>query len=67
MTKDAAQHRSWTFYEVVKLQMKITRSEELETWQEARRLVKLVYDAINGREYFAKGYRLVGQIQAAAV
>ena len=47
--------------------MKIIRFEEIEAWQEARKLVKLVYDAINASEIFKKDFRLVGQIQGAAV
>ena len=47
--------------------MKITRFEDIEAWQEARRLVRLVYDAINGNEEFRKDFRLSNQIQGAAV
>lgn len=47
--------------------MKITRFEEIEAWQEARKLVTLVYDAINNNDRFGKDYRLVGQIQGASV
>jgi len=47
--------------------MKITRFEDIIAWQEARKLVKLVYEAINANELFKKDFRLVGQIQAAAV
>ncbi|MDY7036196.1 MAG: four helix bundle protein [Thermodesulfobacteriota bacterium] len=47
--------------------MKITRFEDIEAWQEARKLVKMVYDAINASEKFSKDYRPVGQIQGAAV
>ena len=47
--------------------MKITRFEDIEAWQEARKLVKIVYDAINKSEKFSKDYKLVGQIQGAAV
>ena len=47
--------------------MKIIRFEDIEGWQGARVLVRLVYDAINSSEKFAKDYRLSGQIQAAAV
>ena len=47
--------------------MKITRFEDnIEVWQEARKLVNLVYDAINASETFARDFRLVGQIQDAA-
>ena len=47
--------------------MKIRRFEEIEAWQEARKLVTLVYDAINNNDRFRKDYRLVGQIQGASV
>jgi len=46
--------------------MKITRFEDLEAWQEARKLVKSVYDAINENPAFRRDFRLVNQIQAAA-
>jgi len=46
--------------------MKITRFEDIEAWQEARKLVNLVYDAINANEKFGKDFRLVNQIQGAA-
>ena len=36
-------------------------------WQEARKLVKLVYEAINANERFSKDLRLVSQIQGASV
>ena len=47
--------------------MKITRFEEIKAWQEARVLVKLVYEAINANERFRKDLRLVSQMQGAAV
>ena len=47
--------------------MKITRFEDIQAWQEARKLVKLVYDAIKASETFRKDFRLVNQIQGAAV
>jgi len=47
--------------------MKITRFEDIKAWQESRKLVKLVYEAINANELFKKDFRLVGQIQGAAV
>jgi len=46
---------------------KINRFEEIEAWQEARKLVNMVYNAINKSKAFQKDYRLVGQIQGAAV
>ena len=47
--------------------MKITRFEDIEVWQEARKLMNLVYDAINANESFQKDFRLVNQLQGAAV
>lgn len=47
--------------------MKINRFEDIEAWQEARKLVKLVYEAINTNKEFKRDYRLAGQIQGAAV
>lgn len=46
--------------------MKITCFEEIQAWQEARKLVKMVYDVINKNGDFKKDFRLVAQIQAAA-
>ena len=47
--------------------MKINRFEDIEAWQETRKLVNMVYDAIAVNNNFKKDYRLVGQIQGAAV
>jgi four helix bundle protein len=47
--------------------MKITRFEDIEAWQEARQLVNLVYEAINGNQNFQKDFRLVNQMQGASV
>ncbi|MCM8779277.1 MAG: four helix bundle protein [Candidatus Omnitrophica bacterium] len=47
--------------------MKIKRFEELECWQEARILVKMVYEAINKSEKFRKDYRLRDQATDAAI
>lgn len=47
--------------------MKIERFEDINAWQEARELVKLVYSAIESNQSFAKDFRLANQIQAAAV
>jgi four helix bundle protein len=47
--------------------MKITRFEEIEAWQEARKLVAYVYDSINCNDKFRKDFRLTNQIQGAAV
>jgi four helix bundle protein len=47
--------------------MKITRFEDIQAWQEARKLVKMVYGLIRINEKFSRDFRLVSQIQAAAV
>ena len=49
--------------------MKIKRFEDLQCWQEARKLVNLVYRAIKDSRdsHFQKDFRLCGQITAAAV
>jgi len=47
--------------------LKIVRFEDIEAWKESRKLVKLVYTAINASEKFQKDYRLVNQIQGASV
>lgn len=46
--------------------MKIKRFEELECWQEARKLTRMVYTATKDHA-FARDYRLCDQIRAAAV
>jgi four helix bundle protein len=47
--------------------MKITRFEDIDAWQEARKLVKMVYDVIKKSPKFRKDFRLVNQVQDAAV
>jgi len=47
--------------------MKITRFEDIDAWKEARKLVKMVYDVINKSSKFRKDFRLVNQVQDAAV
>jgi four helix bundle protein len=47
--------------------MKISRFEDLDAWQAARELVKMVYETIHANEKFARDYRLVKEIQGAAV
>ena len=47
--------------------MKIERFEDIKAWHEARKLVNMVYEAINGSNCFSHDYRLVNQMQAAAV
>jgi len=45
--------------------MKITRFEDLDCWQEARKLTQMIYGATN-QGGFRKDLRLTGQIQAAS-
>ena len=47
--------------------MKITRFEDIDAWQEARKLVKMVYGVINKSSKFRRDFRLVNQVQDAAV
>jgi four helix bundle protein len=47
--------------------MKITRFEDIDAWQEARKLVKMVYNVISKSSKFRKDFRLVNQVQDAAV
>lgn len=47
--------------------MKITRFEDIEAWKEARKLVNLIYQVIKNNENFRKDFRLINQIQSAAV
>jgi four helix bundle protein len=47
--------------------VKISRFEDIQAWHEARELVKLVYEAIKVNKRFQRDFRLVNQIQAAAV
>jgi four helix bundle protein len=47
--------------------MKITRFEDIEAWQEARKLVKMVYEVIRKNQEFKRDFRLVNQVQDAAV
>ena len=46
--------------------MKLTRFEDLQCWQEARKLVNMVYDAINSSPEFQKDIRLRDQCKAAS-
>ena len=46
--------------------MTIERFEDLKSWQEARKLVRLVYD-LTRRSPFCHDYELIKQIRAAAV
>jgi len=47
--------------------MKLTRFEEIQAWQEARILVNLIYEIIRANGNFNNDFRLINQIQAAAV
>jgi four helix bundle protein len=47
--------------------MKITRFEDIQAWQEARKLVGKVYGAIKGNKEFQRDLRFVSQIQGSAV
>ena len=47
--------------------MKIKRFEDIKAWQEARILVKMVYEAINSNERFKRDFKMCGQICDAAV
>jgi len=47
--------------------MKITRFEDIEAWQEARKLVKKVYEVFNKSPKLRKDFRLVNQMQDAVV
>ena len=47
--------------------MKISRFEDLECWQEARKLVNMVYKAIRSSKSFQSDYRLKDQSTGAAV
>lgn len=46
--------------------MKLTRFEDLECWKEARKLVNMVYDAINSSPDFQKDIRLRDQCKGAS-
>jgi four helix bundle protein len=47
--------------------MKISRFEDLECWQEARKLVNMVYEAINSSPAFQRDRRLKDQCTGAAI
>ena len=47
--------------------MKIERFEDIKAWQEARVLVKIVYDAIKSNKNFTGDYKFREQIHSAAV
>lgn len=47
--------------------MKIKRFEDIEAWQEARILVKIVYKAIDSNGLFGKDFKMSSQISSAAL
>jgi len=47
--------------------MKIQRFEDLECWQEARKLVNMVYETIRSSKSFQSDYRLKDQSTGAAI
>ena len=47
--------------------MKITRFEDLQCWQESRKLVTMVYEAIRSSRSFENVYRLKDQSIGAAI
>jgi four helix bundle protein len=47
--------------------MQIERFEDIKAWQEARVLVKIIYDAIKSNKNFIGDYKFSGQIHSAAV
>jgi len=47
--------------------MKINRFEDLECWQEARKLLNKVYDSIRDNKYFQNDYRLRDQCTGAVI
>jgi len=47
--------------------VKIERFEDIKAWQEARVLVKIVYDAIKSNKNFTGDYKFREQIHSAAV
>lgn len=47
--------------------MKIERFEDIKAWQEARCLVKMVYNAIDTNKTFQEDLRFKSQISSAAV
>ena len=47
--------------------MRIERFEDIEAWQEARVLAKMVYEAVKSNKGFGTDYKFREQIQSAAV
>ena len=46
---------------------KIKRFEDIEAWQEAKVLSKMVYDAVNSNKALANDYKFRKQIESASV
>jgi four helix bundle protein len=46
---------------------KIERFEDIKAWQEARALVRMVYEAVKSAKAFSNNYRFREQVQSAAV
>jgi four helix bundle protein len=47
--------------------MKIRRFEEIKSWQEARALVKMIYQATKVEKAFRSDYKFREQITSAAI
>ena len=47
--------------------MKISRFEDIQAWQEARKLVNLIYGIIKTNGNFKQDFRFTNQIQSASV
>ena len=47
--------------------MKIERFEDIKAWQEARTLVKMVYEAVKSDKGFGSDYKFRAQTQSAAI
>ena len=47
--------------------MKIEKFEDIQAWQEARILVKMIYDSAKSCEVFSRDYRFKDQVSSAAV
>ena len=47
--------------------MKISKFEDVECWQEARKLTKMVYSLTSAQAFQRQGFRLMDQITGAAI
>jgi four helix bundle protein len=47
--------------------VQIERFEDIKAWQEARVLVKIIYEAMKSNKHFTDDYKFRGQIHSAAV